>query len=877
MFGEKREGKSWYIRWICFLFEITFDIILKKEKMSDEKFICEFCGAIFNRYFNRQRHIESYHGGTLQVVESCKICNATFLLNSELVHHIKNVHQAKQIFQVTESAFKRSFVNYQFQFAGNAIDMARSQVSIIGPIRDTIVYEASRQTIVRASLVLIAEMIMVGSEGDIVAKTSIPFRSPHFLANAVSKKNISTNIVKSFNAQRQHMDSFIQSGSNWVFNRCLLFNLEIAPLKPLKGGSNKDQKIDISTWENQRFLYNPCNEDEKCFLYCVAYAIWGEEITKKTGTKNLNAKLKKLIYTKFNFKKMSFPSEIRDIEKFLRQNPKLNLKINLLYRNLNNLIYPLEFGLGNGTKIINLLMVEKKLEDDILGFHFIFVKDVNKYLRNVYTTNYSKSYEQKFFCLNCLNSFSRQKTLDEHLSKCCMYKPRKERCVTDDSRIIQFKKFKACYPQEMIGYLDFESVLPKNSDDVCETCTSLKCKCDRSYTNILTQQVPIGYSLVILCEDEIVHTNTYMGEDPAEHLIEHLAEQQDAWIKDELDKNLEMNFTSEDRKKFEESSKCYICDEDFNDTRCKCRDHDHNTGRFIGAACTVCNLQRQRPVPLKIFVHNGSRYDFHFIVKALKGRKDLEPIRVLPYNSEHFRTVEFGCYMFNDSLAFLQAPLAQLSNDLFESDHDYPILQQIKWLKDSNGEVDDKKLEMVLKKSFFPYEYCTSLKKMEKTRKLPCKESFYSSLSEKTISDNDHRFAKRVWKKFNCKNLVDYAKLYCRIDVLLLAEIFQQFRRDMFKFSGLDPAFYISLPGYSFDSMLKLTKVRIELPQDINMVHFTESGIRGGMSVINTRVLEPCDEPGKETEIVYIDANVRIIFFNLNSVIKNFLNETSIF
>lgn len=141
---------------------------------------------------------------------------------------------------------------------------------------------------------------------------------------------------------------------------------------------------------------------------------------------------------------------------------------------------------------------------------------------------------------------------------------------------------------------------------------------------------------------------------------------------------------------------------------------------------------------------------------------------------------------------------------------------------------------------------------MRKTTKIPKRRHFYSSLSEETISKSDYAFAKTVWKKFKCKNLVDYTELYCQIDTILLAEIFQKFRLDMMKFSQLDPARYISLPAFSFDSMLKTTKCRLDLPTDINMVQFIESGIRGGVSFINTRYLK-CDT--SDEKIHYIDAN----------------------
>jgi hypothetical protein len=145
---------------------------------------------------------------------------------------------------------------------------------------------------------------------------------------------------------------------------------------------------------------------------------------------------------------------------------------------------------------------------------------------------------------------------------------------------------------------------------------------------------------------------------------------------------------------------------------------------------------------------------------------------------------------------------------------------------------------------------------MRATTKLPKRKDFYSMLSEKTISEHDHEFASKVWKKFECQNLLDYTEIYCKIDTILLAEIFQKFRKDMIKFSGLDPAKYISLPSFSFDSMMKITKCKIGLPKDINIVQFVENGIRGGMSFINTRHLKVENEDEK---IFYIDANVSIL------------------
>ena len=228
---------------------------------------------------------------------------------------------------------------------------------------------------------------------------------------------------------------------------------------------------------------------------------------------------------------------------------------------------------------------------------------------------------------------------------------------------------------------------------------------------------------------------------------------------------------------------------------------------------------------------------------------------MLPFNGENFRTISFNSFEFVDSLAFLQASLSELASDLKDSGHIYEILKQTDLVK-TNGKFDKKKYKVLLEKSFFPYEFCHSLSQMASVVDIPEIEHFNSSLSEKSISHYEHKFAKKVWKLFKCQNLLDYTKIYNRIDTLLLAEIFQKFRKDMHKFSGLDPAHYISLPSYSYDSMLKLTKSVITLPTDINMVHFLEAGKRGGVAFIGTRDMKPSSKLNEEAEIVYLDANV---------------------
>jgi len=65
---------------------------------------------------------------------------------------------------------------------------------------------------------------------------------------------------------------------------------------------------------------------------------------------------------------------------------------------------------------------------------------------------------------------------------------------------------------------------------------------------------------------------------------------------------------------------------------------------------------------------------------------------------------------------------------------------------------------------------------------------------------------------------------------LLLTDIFENFRDSCVASYGFDPTYYYTLPGFTWDAMLKHTDINFELFTDIDMVMFIERGIRGGLS-----------------------------------------------
>ena len=86
---------------------------------------------------------------------------------------------------------------------------------------------------------------------------------------------------------------------------------------------------------------------------------------------------------------------------------------------------------------------------------------------------------------------------------------------------------------------------------------------------------------------------------------------------------------------------------------------------------------------------------------------------------------------------------------------------------------------------------------------------------------------------------------------MLLADIFEKFISTNLKYYGLDPCHYFSVPGLSWDAMLKMTKVELEKINDPDKYMFFEQGMREGVSYINKRY----SEAFKNEHILYLDMN----------------------
>ena len=169
--------------------------------------------------------------------------------------------------------------------------------------------------------------------------------------------------------------------------------------------------------------------------------------------------------------------------------------------------------------------------------------------------------------------------------------------------------------------------------------------------------------------------------------------------------------------------------------------------------------------------------------------------------------------------------------------------------------------EELTQKGIYFYDYASSYKIFSEDR-IPAKEQFYNQQTQSDITDDDYEHAQKIFSKMKCKNLGEYMLLYVKTDALLLCDVFENFRDLSLNYYGLDPCQYFSLPGLSYDAMLKMTGVKLDYITDIEMQIMIENNIRCGISIINHRLftgsnkyLSDFDPKMPSSYIMYVDAN----------------------
>ena len=285
--------------------------------------------------------------------------------------------------------------------------------------------------------------------------------------------------------------------------------------------------------------------------------------------------------------------------------------------------------------------------------------------------------------------------------------------------------------------------------------------------------------------------------------------------------NRTLTTTKEELKTFKGSNECHIFGEKYGEEDKPIMDYCKITGKFRGLAHGKCSSKLRidpERIRIPVIFHNLRGYDSHFIMQQIgkianeksyvdkNGEIRNLKINAIPNNMERYMAFMLGNNLtFIDSFQFMSSSLDRLVSNLRMED-----------LKYTSKAFYGKKLELMSKKGLYPYDFMDSMEKFE-MKELPKIKEFYSMLNEEHIKEEEYNHAKEVWEEFRIKNMGEYHDLYLLSDVLLLTDVFENFRKTCMQYYKLDPCHYFTSPELSWDAMLKMTKVKLELMTDINM------------------------------------------------------------
>ena len=680
------------------------------------------------------------------------------------------------------------------------------------------------------------------SDGEIVEK------SAYFNSKVQTIIN-NTEINEALQMPKQNLlnqiSQWISEGSGWTIQSVDSHYLNIVKYKPMKGSSYIQLPNELRN--SAKGLINMKNEDNECFRWCHIRHINPQEKYPQRIKKTDRQHVEKLDYSG-----VEFPVSVKHYNKIEKQN-SINISV---FGYEDKQPYPIYVSKEKYEDHMELLLITKNENK-----HYVLIKDFNKFMYNQ-----TKHKERKHFCMHCLQCFSSDRVLNNHKENCIQVNGTQAiRMPNKYNNILKFNNFHKQQPVPFVIYADFEAITEKVHG----------CQQDgnKSYTEAYQRHTDCGYGYKVVCCYDDKYTKPiqlYRGEKAVYKFLENMLKEV-KYCKNIMKKhfNKPLRMTEENEQEFKKATKCHICDkeyEEYTEKDIRVRDHCHITGKYRGSAHMDCNLQlRINPKQIKIPVifHNLRGYDSHFIMQEIgaivknntyknnKGEEKQMNINAIPNNMEKYMAFMLGNHLtFIDSFQFMSSSLDKLVSNL-----------PAEALKYTKKRFRKEKFKLMTRKGIYPYDYMDSFEKFNKTE-LPTKEEFYSILNNEHITNEDYCHAQKVWNTFQLQTMGEYHNLYLKSDILLLADVFENFRKTCLQYYKLDPCHYFTSPGLSWDAMLKMTNIQLELMTDIDMFQFIEKGMRGGISYIanrygkaNNKYMREYDEKAPSKYIMYLDAN----------------------
>ena len=301
------------------------------------------------------------------------------------------------------------------------------------------------------------------------------------------------------------------------------------------------------------------------------------------------------------------------------------------------------------------------------NWHYFPVKSLSRLLRGI-TSNHDGDY----YCLNCFHSYRTENKLNAHKKVCENHDYCNIEMLSNDNNLINYNKGEKSLKLSFIIYADLECLLEKIS--TCYNNPNL------SSTTKINQHFPSGYSIFTNCSFDKSYNNLshYRGEDCMKRFCKDLKDHATRIV--DFKRKFITPLTKDEEDSYDKKNTCHICMKDLDSDKVK--DHCYFTGKYRGAAHNTCNLECKIPKNIPVIFHNGSTYDYHFIIRELAREFDGN-FECLRENTEKYITFSVPIkkrienkniditykIKFIDSFSFMATSLSKLADNLTENIH----------------------------------------------------------------------------------------------------------------------------------------------------------------------------------------------------------------
>lgn len=783
---------------------------------------------------------------------TCEICNHT-VSRRYFTNHLRSKSHKEKVFvqqhqlnnvSIISTAFSSRILTYRITSPhSNDINVLQTPEMFMQSVRETILFlleECVKEfTAIKVNFIVHADFVQETKD----IKNSFDFQTSNW--SVCLGDNLDIYLDTWTENIKTRMNDFERKDSGWSLREIKFLEMNINQFNPLRASSYIDLPLDIKL---KKAVVNIKNNDQKCLKWALLSAMYPTNTNANRTSSYIRNE------SKLNFDGIQFPVKLKDMTKVEKQN---NISINVFgleynkNTKKNDIVGPLYFTKSRKQTHVNLLYIANGSNG-----HYCFIRNMSRLVSRQLTAGERAMH----ICDGCLLYFRTKEGLTSHQTRDCA------RIVTELPGMnnkktknwfgqeicndkINFGKFQRKLKVPFVIYADFEAILKP-----VKSCNPDPLK---SYTEPIHEHEVYSYGYYIKCsyDNTLSKYRTYTGPDCARVFMESLYKDISEIHKINCSKKSLQPLTEADQLKINQCKVCHICETQLDDDTEL--DYDCNTGKFRGVAHKICSSQYRVPYFIPVLFHNLSNYDAHFIVHALNFMSG--KIEIIPQNKEKYisfsKTLDINgysvCLRFLDSFKFMASSLDSLAKNLKED--------QFRELRKEFPDEND--FRRLIRKGIFPYEFVSSYDSLQ-TTSLPNQNQFYSSLTNTNVSDYDYKHAVDVWRHFQCKNMLDYSNLYLKTDVMLLTDVFENFRGVCIKTYDLDPAQYYTAPGLSWDAMLKYTKVELELLTDFDKVAFVKSGIRGGVSQCcnrygkaNNEYLQDFNSDLPKSYLMYFDAN----------------------